>query len=64
MCKIKTINNKTDNRNVFSQLTSLGEVKFKTKSSPNPQNFFIKIVERENNFIIKQALNQTIRQRL
>lgn len=43
---------------MFSQLTSFGEVKFKTKAFPDPKNFFIKTVEKENNCIIKQALNQ------
>lgn len=45
---------------MFSELTSFGEIELKTKTSPNPESFFIKAVEQDNCLIIKQALNQKI----
>lgn len=37
-----------------------GEIELKTKSPPNPENFFTKVEEKENHFNIELNLNLNI----
>lgn len=39
---------------------SVGEIELKTKSSPNPGNLSTNVDEKENSFIIEQALSQNV----